>query len=231
MRGGRRESRAALSDPRVSSDPGPDRPRGRARRKLVKERLSRRAVELFRERGYDNVTVDDIVAAEHASRSTFFRYFGTKDEAVVSMLDGFGAVWVERYRALLEEDPPWFALSRCALSSIRSHVDDPQLLDLMRLLWETPALRSRLAAKLEEWRVVFEAMTAEHLGLDETDLLPGLVTHSVIGAAEAATGVWVRTRGERDLLDLLDEALAMERRGWSSPNAAGAGNSEPGAQT
>jgi AcrR family transcriptional regulator len=202
----------------VSSDPAPGRPRGRARRRLVKERLSRRAVQLFRERGYDNVTVDDIVAAEHASRSTFFRYFGSKDEAVVSMLDEFGLVWQDRYRELLADDAPWFALSRCAMSSVRLYADDPQLLDLMRLLWETPALRSRLAEKLEEWRTVFETMTRERLGLPESDLLPGLVTHSVIGATFAATAVWVKTAGESDLIDLMDQALAIERRGWSSPH-------------
>jgi AcrR family transcriptional regulator len=207
-----------LSDSRVSSDPGPGRPRGRARRRVVKERLSRRAVQLFRERGYDNVTVDDIVAAEHASRSTFFRYFGSKDEAVVSMLDEFGLVWQDRYRELLADDAPWFALSRCAMSSVRLYADDPQLLDLMRLLWETPALRSRLAEKLEEWRTVFETMTRERLGLPESDLLPGLVTHSVIGATFAATAVWVKTAGESDLIDLMDQALAIERRGWSSPH-------------
>ena len=95
-----------------------------ARRRLIKERLSPRAVQLLRERGYDNVTVDDIVAAEHASRSTFFRSFGTKDEAVVSMLDEFGAVWLDRYRRLLLEDQPWFALSRCALSSTREYADE-----------------------------------------------------------------------------------------------------------
>jgi len=220
-----------LSDPGAATGGAPrDQRAGSNRRRVIKERLSRRAVQLFRERGYDDVTVEDIVAAEHASRSTFFRYFGTKDEAVVSMLDEFGLVWQQRYRQLLADDEPWFALSRCALSSTRRYADDPQLLDLMQLLWETPALRSRVAEKLEEWRTVLEAITAEHLGLDETALLPGLVTHSVIGAA-AATSVWVRTRGERDLVDLIDEALTMERRGWGSPQAtpgiaAGAGRGE-----
>lgn len=212
----------------ATGDPKRDRRRGSARRRLIKERLSRRAVQLFRERGYDNVTVDDIVAAEHASRSTFFRYFGTKDEAVASMLDEFGLVWQERYRELLADDQPWFALSRCALSSARRYADDPQLLDLMQLLWETPALRRRLAEKLEEWRAVFEDMTREHLGLPESDLLPGLVTHSVIGAAFTATSVWVKSRGESDLIDLIDQALAIERRGWSSPQPAPASPSGAG---
>jgi AcrR family transcriptional regulator len=218
----------------TAGDQPRDRRRGSARHRLIKERLSRRAVQLFRERGYDNVTVEDIVAAEHASRSTFFRYFGTKDEAVVSMLDEFGAVWQAKYRELLAEDTPWFALSRCALSSARRYADDPQLLDLMQLLWETPALRSGLAEKLEVWRTVFETTTRESLGLPETDLLPGLVTHSVIGATVAATAVWVKTRGASDLVDLMDQALAIERQGWSSPRPASpsdAGRGELGAGT
>lgn len=114
------------------------------------------------------------------------------------------------------DDPPWFALPRCALSSVRIYSDDPQLFELMSLVFGTPALRSRLAEKVEEWRQVFEGITAEHLGCRSTDMLASLVTYAVIGGARAATGVWVRTGGTSDLVDFLDEALAFMRRGCGS---------------
>ncbi|GEM_PF-2863403 len=47
------------------------------------------------------------------------------------------------------------------------------------------------------------------------------MTHSVIGATVVATGVRVKMRGEGDLIDLMAQALAIERRGWRSTHAAG----------
>jgi len=196
------------------------------KRTLLRERLSARAVELFIEHGYEATTVDDIIAAEMVSRSTFFRYFRTKEDVVLYVLDEMGADWLERYRELLADDPPWLALPRCTMTSVRILARDPRLLPLMELTWETPRLRARRLEKTYEWRTRLEALTAEYLRSGPTDLLPGLLTHAVIGAAEAAFGVWVRTHGERDILDLLDEALAFARRGYENlqpPQGAGRG--------
>ena len=196
------------------------------KRTLLRRQLSARAVELFVERGYEATTVDDIIAAEMVSRSTFFRYFRTKEDVVLYVLDEMGAEWLERYRELLADDPPWLALPRCTMTCVRSLARDPRLLPLMELTWETPRLRARRLERTFEWRTRLEALTAEYLGSGPTDLLPGLLTHAVIGAAEAAFGVWVGTHGERDILDLLDEALAFARCGYENlqpPPGAGLG--------
>ncbi|OLT12161.1 hypothetical protein BJF78_24840 [Pseudonocardia sp. CNS-139] len=54
-------------------------PEGRAE---VRRELVAAAVALFRTRGYEDTTVDDIAAAAGVGRRTFFRYFRGKEDAV-----------------------------------------------------------------------------------------------------------------------------------------------------
>jgi AcrR family transcriptional regulator len=62
------------------------RVRARAERTAWIEQV---ALELFRSRGFDHVTVEDICARAGMSPATFYRHFGTKDEVVFSYRGDF----------------------------------------------------------------------------------------------------------------------------------------------
>jgi AcrR family transcriptional regulator len=48
----------------------------------LRDTIVRAAVDLFTAQGYDAVSVDEIVAASMCSRSTFTRYFGSKEDVL-----------------------------------------------------------------------------------------------------------------------------------------------------
>ena len=54
------------------------------KRRRAKEAIRQAALDLFNERGFDAVSVTDIAARAEVGRTTFFRYFGDKQEVLFS---------------------------------------------------------------------------------------------------------------------------------------------------
>jgi AcrR family transcriptional regulator len=68
--------------------PGPAGSGRRERRALeTRVRLFRCALKLFAERGFQNVTVEDITEAADVGKGTFFNYFDTKDHVLGVMVE------------------------------------------------------------------------------------------------------------------------------------------------
>jgi AcrR family transcriptional regulator len=65
------------------SGPGP------GSREQRRARIEKTALELFRTRGFDQVTVEDVCAEAGVAPATFYRHFGTKEEVVFAYRDEF----------------------------------------------------------------------------------------------------------------------------------------------
>src|SRR5437763_1911739 len=67
--------------------PGPAVPDRRQRKKqLTKDALIAAALELFAAKGYDHTAVHEITDAVDVSERTFFRYFASKEDLVLSFI-------------------------------------------------------------------------------------------------------------------------------------------------
>ena len=77
----------------------------RERNRLAAMRtIQERALDLFDERGFDAVTIEEIAAEAGVSPSTIYRYFGTKEGLIVS--DEFDMLSQEALDDLLDLDDP-----------------------------------------------------------------------------------------------------------------------------
>jgi AcrR family transcriptional regulator len=58
-------------------------------RQQRRARIEKTALELFRAKGFDNVTVEDVCTEAGVAPATFYRYFGTKEEVVFAYREDF----------------------------------------------------------------------------------------------------------------------------------------------
>lgn len=166
---------------------------------------------LFAQRGFDQVSVEEIADAAEISRTTFFNYFGTK-EAVV--LDPAPAD-VRRLASLLAdqapERSPWSAISTVLLALSRaSHTE---IEARRRLVDGAPALAHHareltddLAGQLRTW--MRTRLPDDPLGAD-------LVVDLALASMATAWSGWAAQSPVAAYLDRLETCLERAAPDWA----------------
>lgn len=201
----------------------------------TRDSLVRAAYELFVRKGYDETTVDEIVAAVDVSQRTFFRYFASKEEVAFSLQ----ALVSERYVGAVRRRPPGEApveLLRSTLDetweSIGEAIEEVVPLTLYMRMWQiietTPAL---VAVQLRHGAETEEELAAEiarREGLDPSDdPRPRVLVAAFSGVMRAAFRSWsygedltvaAAQHAVESYVDQLGPALSDD---WNSPSAHG----------
>lgn len=90
------------------------------RRSILLSEYERLALELFAERGYHNVTVDDIAQAAGVTTRTLFRYFPSKQDVLLGFHRRGLASEVEMIDALEPSDDPLTSAWEALLEFVRT---------------------------------------------------------------------------------------------------------------
>jgi AcrR family transcriptional regulator len=166
-------------------------------------------LELFGERGYDAVTVEDICEVVGVSPRTFFRYFATKADLVIAELDRLLSGLLDDLRARPDSDRAWAAL-RHALLAVTGQITDRRksYTVLHTVIHGAPDLVAGNAAALIDWE---RQMTEE-----VTRRLPEpargnarLMTGIALTAFRVAVDAWRDGDGKSDLSAMLSEHLTL----------------------
>ena len=72
-----------MSDTVVGQPDAPERPRGRPRSAIADTAIREAAVELFAERGFEGVSIEDVAALAGVSRATIYRRYPSKVDLIV----------------------------------------------------------------------------------------------------------------------------------------------------
>lgn len=178
-------------------------------RAAVKSELSRVAFDLASQNGFDKVTINDLASAGGVSRSTFLRYFPTKEDAVLYAIDAQIADLVHALLNRPAAENDWNALRRALDTVIEPYRRDPtSALAMTRLVQDSPALYARMLEKQHSWWPALTEALAERNNSSRPVPLPLVVkATAALVCLNIALDHWTASDGKLDLEGLLDEAF------------------------
>lgn len=180
-----------------------------AKRARTREAIQQAALRLFAEHGYDGVTVERIAAEAGVSHTTFFRYFPTKEDVVLS--DNYDPLIARFVAARGEADP--VERVRRGIAEALALLDEHEMVvvrERTRLMLSASALRAR------QWenRASTQRLLEEVLRGDASGAVP-LALRATAAACTAALATAVTAWAEDDGADLaatVDAAFAALER-------------------
>lgn len=186
------------------------RPLGGLReRKKAKTRaaIQHEALRLFRLQGYGATTIEQIADAVEVSQSTFFRYFPSKEDLVLT--DDYDPLIVDAIRAQPTELGPIQAV-RAALRTLFDSLSEEELVDMRDRAELALSVSELRAATLDQFARTIRQITdvvAQRVGRPTDDFAVETLAGAILGVMISAEFHWVE-HPETNLIGLLDEALA-----------------------
>lgn len=161
--------------------------------------LQEAAIRLFAAKGYRDTSVEEIAAEAGVSRSTFFRYFGSKEALIMQRSDRMGA----RFSELLHRRPPdegaLKALEEALVALAREASTDGRNLKQLRaeaaVFEEDPVLTAKEAEARTHWIGVVARVLAERAGRPEPTIEESLASAILVEISRHVTRAFLDSDG------------------------------------
>jgi AcrR family transcriptional regulator len=175
----------------------------------LRRQILTNAIQLFKERGFEQVTIDDIVKTLEISQATFFNYFPSKDAILQHAAEDI----VLRYQQMLEEEtrrdsPTSEKMSRLLESMGRGLQSDKRF---YRTLFTRSVLNF---GNIRAERILFDLSAGlmrqgQRCGEIDTEYDPSELADIFIGIYYAIIMRWLHGDGSESLVDRLQRGAAI----------------------
>jgi TetR/AcrR family transcriptional regulator, regulator of mycofactocin system len=188
------------------------------RRSTTPHHITDVALRLFADRGFAEVSVDDVAQAAGIARRTVFRYYASKNAIPWGDFDAH----LQHLRELLDRvDPgvPLGAALRAALLAFNTFDESETIRhrQRMRVILQTAELQAYSMTMYAGWRQVIARFVARRSGVNTTDLLPQTVAWMMLGIALSAYEHWLDDESV-SLQQALADAFDVVRAGLDGLN-------------
>ncbi|MDG2524197.1 TetR family transcriptional regulator [Stenotrophomonas sp. HITSZ_GD] len=181
------------------------------KRRETHQRITDAGLKLFLSRGFAATTLDDIASEAGISRRTFFSYFKSKDDIILSMQN---AGWAAMYADILKASPDTAPLDavRDVMIKHMSRYTTEEMTALDALMRSSDTLASRKQAfYAEQEQALFDTL-CEVWRQPERRTALRMVAIVSIGAIKLTTQTWNAQAGpKRPMVKLLREAFESLR--------------------
>lgn len=177
------------------------------------QRIQETALDLFDQRGYDTVTIEQIAESAQVSPSSIYRYFGTKEQLILH--DDLDQQLLEVVQHELSLHPPVEAVRR-AITHVMTRFfgrDEELARRKIRYWAEEPAIQPAAALMTEQFTQLIATVLADASGRRHDDLDTTVVATTLVWAMTAAAKHWHATGYTHPLKDELQRALTVVENG------------------
>lgn len=186
--------------------------------------IQERALDLFDERGFGAVTIEEIAAAAEVSPSSVYRIFGTKEGIVVADIE-FDQMSPEALESLLDPADPVGSL----LQAVRAYESQPAGTTgagedsrtgrspwrRVRYFFAEPSVRMAVCATLDRASQRIAPLIAAAGKMSETQAR--VLANALAFGYFAALEQWYLNDGDRPIADYVEEGMRPLRDIWSAP--------------
>ena len=181
------------------------------RAEIMTSNIESVALRLFDQRGFANVTVEEIASEARVSVRTFYRYVPTKEHVLQLRIDRRSEV----LRAILSsrplDEPPLRSVRR-ALGEEFAAVDTTLLRRWISVTANTPsALKGVMGAIQLKIHPVIAEFFGSRLDVPGDELVPTMLAAATLGVIQAAHTRWFIHDG--DFVTTISESLAVLEKG------------------
>lgn len=180
--------------------------RERKRRETL-QRITAAGMRLFIKQGYDSTTLDEIAEAAGISRRTFFYYFKSKDEILLSMQRNNSEALSAAVRKAPRGKKPLDTI-RDAVLQVCETIPSKEMIAIHRLMRSSEAVQARKhATYVENENAIVDALR-ERFPDPKSETALRLVAMMSVGAMRMAVETLDRENGKRPLPDIVREIYA-----------------------
>ena len=197
-----------------------------AKKDRTRQQLIEAAFDLYMKKGFTQTSIDEISLAANVSRRSFFRYFATKGDLILSWYKDLSKSLCATLEARPSDEPIWEALEITFASLITPYEANPQHMKSLAIMFNsTPQILQKKHEAIRIWKADLLPCLLKRVP-DITELDARNLLYKSIATFEAAFDYWFSLECDHDLRAIIhstfqgandEEIKLMERAdGWVS---------------
>lgn len=177
------------------------------------------ALSLWEQRGYENVSLNEIAAEAGINTRTLHRYYPAKSDIIWKRLGTSFDDLADELAATPPHLGPLTRIRAATTATVRTNATIPDNRRRLRIIARSPALQSATSPPFVAWRTVIRNFARHHLHGHAADLTAEIIA-TAVQSVTMTTLTWWAEHGQTPPHQLLDQTLGSLENGFTTSPAS-----------